>query len=916
MISDKAVKLYFIALALTIAFSSCSKNSRSIKDNPVFPDIGISEKNNHDVIAVYDAVIDPVGKIFTITPEERSNAYHFPLNTRISNVLSIVNYGFTPNLWADIKLIHPFPGSGIDVFDPRVIAILPANPGVGFDYPANDAKGNYKVVLEPDGYTKLFDSFGGSIAGNTNPFLAYFKSQPKRKWASSGITREMKRWNMDISGFGGPFAFKLIVDISTNYPNPSQPIVDNAKEPVEIKATIGEGLIAKGGDADIEVTLLDWQGPDNIECKIESPSLFTGLIQLNYTHPGDNSDEWVFTGTIRNDLVAPSGQYGVLITAKDISTGVEMFQEIYATVDPEITFNPIDITPPHLNFTPRDIDVEGNYAYIASGLNGLHIFDITDPEIPIWVKMLKFDEETKKLDINGGCAYVSYGLNKLAIWKINPPEQASLIKTLSSYDILNGIHVLDGYAYLATGYGLEIMDVDPPESAVSIKIASTSKGVENIFVTNGYAYLITDNMDNQLYIFDVTPPESASLVKTLPAGSTGGICASNGYAYVTSGNYFQVFDVDPVDTAHVVLNLSIPFDSTGIEVFNKHAYISNGQNGFTIVDLDQPELAFIEKTIGLPGKCLNAVVTNGYAYVANQCSGLNVIDVDPIDSASIVKTVYTPGYPIDIEIVDGKIFTIDTLSGFQILNAEPIDSINVIKAVVLPPNSIRLEVANGYAYAANFNNGLLIVDVDPVDNAQIVNSIDMYATGVDVSGDYAYTVDYDINIININPPETASIVGNIDVDGSDIKVAGGYAYTTSYGDGLQIIDVDPPEAPSFVKAIPTPGHGSSFDIFGDYLYVADDEAGVQIVNINPPESASIIKQLYTSEDAGIIHYANGYIYVSEEYEKVEIIHVDPPEQAHSEIIFTVPGGAGEIKVLGRYMYLASLNSGVRVFKLW
>jgi uncharacterized delta-60 repeat protein len=297
------------------------------------PESSVNPPENRAVVAVYDATIDPDAGTFTITPSIREGAYHLPLSNYFQNVLQIVGYGFTPNFWADIKLTHPYPGSGIDGFDPRVIAILPANPGVSFNYPTLGVSGNNSIILEPDGYTKFFDNLGGSIPGNTNPFKAYYKDQPYRCWSSTGSTQETQRWQMDITGFGGPLAFKLVLDVSTKYPNPSTPVVDNAPEPVRIKAFIGHGLTPDGGSADITVNLLDWQWQSTIGgVLVEAPELFTGTINLSYSAPGPNPNEFVYKGIITNSLLASEGRYKMLVSTWDLATGINMYNEFTVNV--------------------------------------------------------------------------------------------------------------------------------------------------------------------------------------------------------------------------------------------------------------------------------------------------------------------------------------------------------------------------------------------------------------------------------------------------------------------------------------------------------------------------------------------------------------------------------------------------------
>jgi len=331
----KSSIIILITVMLAMVLASCSGSSKNqspleptnqVSDLPL--SFGSEDTSGRSVLAVYDAVIDPVAKTFTVTPSERTGTYHFPLTQLYPNVLQIIGYGWTPNFWVDIKLTHPYPGSGIDGFDARVIAILPANPGVSFNYPTLGVTGNNSVILEPDGYTKLFDWLGGSIAGNTNPFKAYFKDQPYRCWSSTDATQETQRWQMNIAGFGGPISFKLVLDVSTNYPNLSIPVVDNAPEPVKIKAFVGHGLTPDGGSADITVTLLDWQWQSTIGgVLVEAPDLFNGTVSLSYSAPGPNPNEYVYTGTITNSLLAPEGRYKMLIATWDQETGIYMYNE-------------------------------------------------------------------------------------------------------------------------------------------------------------------------------------------------------------------------------------------------------------------------------------------------------------------------------------------------------------------------------------------------------------------------------------------------------------------------------------------------------------------------------------------------------------------------------------------------------------
>jgi uncharacterized delta-60 repeat protein len=375
----KIMSIMILAFACAFMSFACSNSKSPVSPSNDLPESLNADVHNRSLLAAYDAVIDPVAKTFTVSPIERSAQYHYPLTQLYPNVLQITDFGWTPNFWADIKLDHPLPGSGIDGFDPRVIAILPANPGVSFNYPTLNAVGNNSVVMEPDGYTKLFDSLGGAIPGNTNPFKAYFKDQPYRIWSNTGVTEQTHRWQMNIAGFGGPLQFKLVVDVSTNFPTPSAPVVDNAPEPVKIDATVvGECLTSDGGSADITVTLLDWQGRMTIgDVLVEAPDLFNGTVSLEYSAPGPNPNEYVYTGTIANEKLAPAGEYKYLVAAYDQTTGIYIYREFIATV----SFAPLggdliwakraeredDLSYPYYNYCGTEVTTVSDNSTVVTG---------------------------------------------------------------------------------------------------------------------------------------------------------------------------------------------------------------------------------------------------------------------------------------------------------------------------------------------------------------------------------------------------------------------------------------------------------------------------------------------------------------------------------------------------------------------
>jgi PKD repeat protein len=191
--------------------------------------------------------------------------------------------------------------------------------------------------------------------------------------------------------------------------------------------------------------------------------------------------------------------------------------------------NAVDVTPPWLNFSPRGVCIDGNYAYVAADVNGLHIFDITDPVNPVWVNSIDTPGWAYDVAVSNGYAYVADYDSGLQIIDIDPIESAHIVNFLVPLGSVVSVAVANGYAYIAGGCDFKIVDVNPPESASIIK-SLDMLSASDVVVLNGYAY-VTDG-ERGLHIIDVKQPDSAYIVQSVVTRNAAGVVVANGYAYV------------------------------------------------------------------------------------------------------------------------------------------------------------------------------------------------------------------------------------------------------------------------------------------------------------------------------------------------------------------------------------------------
>jgi hypothetical protein len=927
----KILPIFLFAIFFLIPAIACSGDKSPVEpvidnafdssqDTPV--SFGM-ESNNRSVLAVYNAVIDPDQKTFTVEPANRSAEYHYPLTQLYPDVLQIANYGWTPNFWAHIKLTHPFPGSGIDAFDARVVAIIPANPGVSYNFPVLDVNVNNSIFIQPDGYTKLCDWIAPSIPGNANPFMAYFKNQPNRVWSSTDVTEETLRWYMDFSGFGGPMAFVLAVNVSTNYPNPPQPGVDNAHEPVRIEVEIDDGLTPDGGSAEIIVTLLDWQGHDGCVVQVESPEIFNGVVDLTYAEPGPNPNEYIFSGAISNDLLADEGFHPMLVAARDQQTTISLYHETKVHIKEENLFNPVDITPGYLNICHGNNNINGNYLYIPSGYNGLKIFDISDPLSPYFVNMVDTTKPVYDVYIAGDYAYVAD--RDLAIIDITIPESAHIVNTVDLSDNASIVCVSDGYAYMLCYYdGIVILDIDPPESAYVLGAVDVPGYCTDICISGDYAF--ATGASYGLHIVDINPPESAFILNSVNTPYyASAVKVTGDYAYVADYIGLQIIKIDPPQLANIVNSVDTPGSAQDVYVTGGYAYVADYDEGLQIINIDPPESAYIVKSVDTPDYAWHVSVSGDYAYIADIIR-TQIIDITPPESAYIAGSIGGLNRLTNVCVSNGYTYVTDSNKDLQIINTDPPESAYIVNSVNLDDEQYTtygLDVSGDYAYLCNEEKGLCILDINPPESAYIFNTVDTLwgrLNNVYVSDGFAYvtssTSNSDVQICDVDPPESAFrimvLIGNNDT--RDVYVSDGYTYLV--GNIFVILDVDIPNEAHILSKIHLPGDGYGVCVSDGYAFVAVQSSGLYIIDVDPPELANIVKTVDTPNKAIGIDVSGGFAYVAVGASGLQIVDIEPIESAFTVELVDTPGIACDVCISDGYAYIADTAGGLRIIDLW
>jgi hypothetical protein len=642
-------------------------------------------------------------------------------------------------------------------------------------------------------------------------------------------------------------------------------------------------------------------------------------------------------------------------------------------------FNPVDVTPPLLNVVMMDLAVQGNYLYIAGGADGLFIFDVSNPSVPIKVSQTVTSGGAMAIAVVGHYAYVGCQDSTLQIIDVGRPSSPRIVKTVEvqgSYawppiyqsgarnagttptpGYFSDLAVSGGYAYLAEGSeGLQVIDIDPPELAHTVQRYTDSGYTENVAVDDGFVCTFGIGYGDDPDYLDVTREGSSAFPQPenkieLPGTPWGKMDIEGGYAYVSVNNYHEnasqllIIDIDPVESMHIARILETPRWSGDVEVADGLAFIADSSPDLYVVNVEDPEKAFFANTIEVGSHVSSLAVAGGYAYAALGEEGLRIIDVDPCWASQTVYESAMCGDVWDVAIEGGYAYV---PHGYYIdvIDIDPPESAHVstrihqpehvidmgqhelgymLDHIPAPPCITDFAVDSGYAYLTEPWFGLDIMRVDPPEDAYLVKSIESggMPEHVAVSNGNAYVSDFnEFQIFDIDPVESASQVKTIysPLRLGQIEVQNGYAYVQGNifpEPGCDTFGIVDIDPYESATYLKTvkPGYVLDLDISGDYLYIAGSVNGLQIYDINPPESAHLEKTVPIPLAYGVSVF-DGYVCVAEGEEGISIVDVDPIETAHVVRTFDLPGRATKVSVVGRYAYVACQEAGLRIVRLW
>jgi hypothetical protein len=315
----------------------------------------------------------------------------------------------------------------------------------------------------------------------------------------------------------------------------------------------------------------------------------------------------------------------------------------------------------HWNDGVSDVCLNGGYAYLACGTDGLRIVDISQPGAIRDIGLCNIGDTNNDwantVAVSGNYAYLGTYQNGILVIDISNPSAPTIVHTVPfTQSTFRAIRIAGNYAFVCK-YGLSIIDISDPASAQVVWESEDQFEIDDIEVHGDTAYAAWG--EHGLKIMDlsqITSPQIIGRFYFEDGTWVSSVSISGDYAYLACGSRgFQVLNMKTMQIAAGIDSLYYGFK---IKVRDDYAYMTYGdpECPLAIIDISDP---YSPQTMGIyypPQDIVNFAIDGDLIYVADYYFGLRLIDIyEPANPhEEVIYNRY--GHDFDITIQNNHAF--------------------------------------------------------------------------------------------------------------------------------------------------------------------------------------------------------------------------------------------------------------------
>jgi hypothetical protein len=296
----------------------------------------------------------------------------------------------------------------------------------------------------------------------------------------------------------------------------------------------------------------------------------------------------------------------------------------------------------------NDVKVVGNLAYVADGSAGLQIIDVMNPLALTLLGSVDTPGDASDVAVSGDLVFIADGPSGLQIVGVANPSTPDLLGSSDTPGTAKGVDVVGNLAVVADGAtGIQVIDVSNPAAPVIRGSADTSGDARDVVVKGTTAYIA--DFTGSFLVADISTPTAPQIVGATTQ-SLGGILMDVAFRepFVLGADVFFVNGVPIVNVdvpANPLVRARLDFtarddDGTGIAVDGSFVYLTasrgiaeNGTTGDTRLYIGQ--YLALEDLAGLPPTVNITAPAPGSTFVEGETIPIKVDATDDVTVTSV-----------------------------------------------------------------------------------------------------------------------------------------------------------------------------------------------------------------------------------------------------------------------------------------
>jgi hypothetical protein len=603
--------------------------------------------------------------------------------------------------------------------------------------------------------------------------------------------------------------------------------------------------------------------------------------------------------------------------------------------------------------------VEGGLAYVANGLAGLKIFDVSNPALPRPVGELDTPGNTVSLHVVGDRAYLADELGGMRIVDVSSPSRPVALGNYRTTAPIRSVEVRAGVAWVAADTaGVETLDIRDPANLQRLGRFQTLGSAGDVAVSDDFAYAA----DSQVGVYRLAASDPANLVSTARlSGASDQVEVSGALAVsFNSGNRNEsprTFDAKTMKAVSSAINVwwfvrTLQLREDAVFAGGADFVVAEyGTNGYPGGALHIFSFGASNTVHGLSVQHTNAFVTLGERGLRvvgfNRAIQRTVQTISPptnlVYSADLLSVpgIASSGLPLAMEVLGGP-GSVEAgqlrLTGAGVLRLRLIQAgselfkpvTNVVNVTVVPNQSIQLlaptntalEPGVAHPIVATASSGLPVTSqvlsgpAEIRDGALWITNSGRVVWTVEQAGNGTFAPAALTNTVN-------AMLGRFAKVGSAyfgdyvraLKVVEGHAFVARDTLGLAVLDVTDPTKPVYRGSFAAGRQAAALDSRGKVLFVIGEAGDLTAFDISTPANPLAVGMLVLPGSPQSVRVLGNYLLVPAGAEGLLVIEAADPSKMRLVTRFKLGGFAESVALSGDLAYVATGMGGLTVLDI-